>query len=72
MTIIEPLKVPGNMTVLQAMAQGFLPADVQVVAGGSGQNPTLHQALASGRISHSTLCSQLTFIGGANAVYGGS
>jgi hypothetical protein len=73
MTIIVPHpQPPAGMTLLEAMARGYLPADVQITNLGAGlPNPTIALALSTGRITHATLCSTLAFAA-PYASYGGT
>jgi len=77
MTIILPQPViPAGMTVAEALARGYLPANVQVLNAGNGlPNSTLHSLLAVGVVQHSTVASTLQYSvsphGGGFATYGG-
>jgi hypothetical protein len=74
MTIILPQpQIPAGMTILEAIARGYLPAQVRVLNAGTGlPNNTLQSLLATGAVKNSTLASTLQYeVKSGFAVYGG-
>jgi hypothetical protein len=63
MTIILPQPaIPVGMTIIEAIARGYLPPQVKILNAGLGLPcQTVHSLLAAGALSHSTKCDTLIF-----------